>query len=121
MSVTGLASFNASVTKITKDLPRQVATLMQQKTTASVYIGAAEKTPVDTGHARRAWMIGIGEKPKGEDETEDEAELGKLDGLPPFSVTWVANNVNYIGYLEHGTDRRGPVGMIARTMAELTQ
>jgi len=47
--------------------------------------------------------------------------LAALADLPPFSVVYITNNVNYISFLEEGTPKTLPVGMVAVTVEELQE
>ncbi len=48
-----------------------------------------------------------------------EAGLKNLKDLGAFQIVYIANNVNYIIYLEDGTSKQAPEGMVAITMQEL--
>ena len=47
--------------------------------------------------------------------------LAILTGLPAFSVVWLSNNLDYILFLEEGSSRQAPQGMVAVTVQELRE
>ncbi len=98
------------------------------------------RTPVETGHAKINWQIGVGEMPqgvkgkrvrrkKGEPRADSNAAFAKVmaeegpkvEQIPPFGVSFVTNNVEYIGDLEDGHSRQAPQGMMALSFAELAE
>lgn len=81
----------------------------------------SERTPVDTGRARHGWTIKEGEP---SDFIPEEGQYGKPE-LPGFfnpsgeQSVFITNAVDYIRYLEDGSSKRAPAGMIRITLAEL--
>jgi hypothetical protein len=59
---------------------------------SEVWSRIRQRTPVDTGRARAGWEI---------------------------SGNTITNEVPYVGFLEHGTDRMAPFGMVATTLEEV--
>jgi hypothetical protein len=66
---------------------------------ARVFRGIVRRTPVLTGRARRGW------------ETYTSRAGARRQVI-------IFNNVPYIGYLEFGTSRMAPVGMVTLTLAK---
>jgi len=58
-----------------------------------------ERTPKDTGHARGSWTIG-------------------RDSSVPFLQFELGNGVEYIVYLEFGSSKQAPTGMVRVTLNE---
>jgi len=101
------------------------------------------KNPVDTGRSRGAWYVGleklggnIGEIPfhgpggKGSDtySTKEMARGKRVGGFKDrtgimHSQKWVEiiNGVDYIIFLEYGSSRQSPYGMVRVSMRELRQ
>jgi hypothetical protein len=100
----------------------------------------ATRTPVDTGHARNNWQIGVGNMPEGikgirpkkkpgQPRADEAAVLAKVmaeEGpkaatIPPFGVSHITNNVKYIVYLENGSSKLAPGGMVSLSVEELSR
>ena len=62
------------------------------------------RTPVDTGRARGNWQSSIGSPASGQRTFEDPVGTGmaQLGVLPPYSKSFITNNVPYILVLEDG-------------------
>jgi hypothetical protein len=135
-----LAQFNREITDFAKSIPDKTVVL-HKKIVLEALRRLVEKTPVDTGRARGNWQVTIANpaegqvsgdwpKTKGERKTtrpplrpEDNATISKglaaLTGLPKFQVVWISNNVDYIEFLEEGSSKQAPAGMLAVTVEEL--
>jgi len=120
-------SFNAEIAKLTKTLPREQITLVQKKLALQFLRGVVMKTPVDTGRARGGWTTTIN-KPSLDlveavrDAPEVFAEAAAVLGdLEAYRIVWIANNVEYLVWLEEGTSKQAPAGMVSVTLAELAQ
>jgi hypothetical protein len=72
------------------------ATTETQKMQLDLYTGIKEETPVKTGKAKAGW------------QTKPVSTMGDL-GL-------INNDVEYIGWLEFGTDKMQPYGMVRRNI-----
>lgn len=123
-----LQKFNLELVRFGSVLLPQQLVDFHQKVVLQVLNGVIFKTPVDTGRARGGWQVTInfvsnedtGIKDKNGSATV-EAGVGALNGLKPFSVVYVNNNVEYIIPLEEGHSKQAPQGMIALTLEEVRQ
>lgn len=113
-----------------------------KKVCIDIFSRIAERTPIDTGRARANWNISFGSEPPTEEESfggfddikksKKKGKTGrsqqvaqvlrnKIDGFD-FDLTdeyiIIYNNVHYIEYLENGTSRQAPAGMVAVTLTE---
>jgi hypothetical protein len=116
------AEFNAAVDEFAdKLIPAQV-TLLQKKVALLALQKIVMRTPVDTGRARGNWQTTISVTPEDENRQGDPVQAGveMLQGLGVFQVVFISNNVPYIIYLEDGTSKQAPEGMVQLTMEELT-
>lgn len=83
--------------------------------------GVVFKTRVKTGRARGGWMLDVDVPPAGEigiDPTGEAAVArgaARLNGLRPFSIVYLGNNVPYILKLNDDLGDK----MIERTIAEV--
>jgi hypothetical protein len=120
-----LAQFNKELDNFNKKVPA-MATVIQKKVVLEALRRLVMRTPVDTGRARANWQVTISEPSEGQvDSTDVEGNsaiakgLAALTGLPDFQVIWISNNVDYIEFLEHGSSKQAPEGMLAVTVEEL--
>ena len=108
--IKNLEQFNEKLHKFANEVAPEAVTIVQKKLTFDVFSGVVKKTPVDTGRARGAWQITVGQIPSGEPTTSIVGPRGgaaaggqaALSGLAPYQVIYISNNVPYIGVLENG-------------------
>jgi len=107
-----IREFNQIISKIAKTLPEEAIVPFQQKIVFDVFSGAVEDTRVRTGRARGGWQVGLDEIPTGPgtksktgDGTKKRAQA-RLSKLKAWQIVYIANNVEYIIFLEEGTDKR---------------
>lgn len=124
-----LKEFNDAIRDFaTVEVPEKV-TAMQRKIVLTALRKIVLKTPVDTGYARMNWQVTIN-KPAdsvvGEQSGEKvrssrvyEKANAVLANLPPFQTVYISNNVDYIEFLEEGSSKQAPAGMVAITVEEL--
>jgi len=79
-----------------------------------------ERTPVDTGRARASWAVKEGESsdyvPDEEDHSDPDLPSVAFKGHKSVFVT---SALDYMAYLEDGSSKQAPAGMVAITIAEL--
>ena len=129
-----LRRFNRELQEFGKKLVPEELTKLVKAIAFEAFARIVFKTPVDTGRARGNWQISIGQPIFDEielDQAQDIAlsDIGNegvraaqvLQNLNPFEVVWISNNVPYIEFLEEGSSRQAPQGMVAETFSELIQ
>ena len=121
-----LVKFQRELAKASKDLTERQFILFHKKVVLEALARIVQKTPVDTGRARGNWQVGIGQPITTETDAKEKSGAGTLNrgvtalaSLPPFAVVFISNNVQYIEYLENGTSKQAPKGMIMVTIEEL--
>ena len=107
-------------------VPPQLAIVVQKKVALEALTRIVNRTPVDTGRARGGWAITLTSPSQAKSRRADRDGGGtisqgaqRLEALKPYSVVWITNNVDYIRYLEQGTSKQAPNGMVAITLQEL--
>jgi len=113
--------FNGLLDEFVKDLvPREVRNT-QRRVALDVLNRIVMKTPVRTGRARSNWQTSIGSAPESVVWLEDPVKTGEivLGSLPVYSIVFLTNNVPYIIYLEDGTSKQAPNGMVALSFEEM--
>lgn len=85
-------------------------------------------TPVDTGHARANWQVGIDFEPTDELAEEDKAGQAtiskgksKLAEKKPGQTIHLSNNVPYINKLNQGWSAQAPSGFIQKAVNQAIQ
>ena len=100
-----------------------------RKIALELHNSIVEKTPVDTGRARASWMIQLdspseavpppGEYGRDNGRTrEQQRVLKQLKDEDPYHEIWISSNLEYIEFLENGSSKQAPVGMVAVSLAE---
>lgn len=86
------------------------------------------KTPVDTGRARGSWQVGIGADPTtpaGSVDISGAATIASgvsaLSSVKANDVLYFNNLVHYITYLDKGSSKQAPQGIVDVTLMEVTQ
>lgn len=89
------------------------------KTAALINQTVVLATPVDTGRARGGWQIGIGFSPRGFNTPMDPNGSGtvsanrlKIGRRRSGQTIHIANNVEYIGFLNDGSSAQAPAGFV---------
>lgn len=99
-----------------------------RKACIDLYRAITERTPVDTGRAKASWGISTtgAAAPQGDPEGYSHGELiDIINGyVSDFKFTVhddkviISNNLEYIEYLENGSSKQAPSGMVAISLSE---
>lgn len=80
-------------------------------------------TPVDTGHARANWQVGIGQEPTEElDDTDKSGQntiaraAAVLSTRRSGEAIYLANNVRYLQRLNEGWSAQAPAGFVEKAI-----
>lgn len=122
-----LNQFNNEIDNFAKSIPGKVIAL-QKKIVLEALRQIVLRTPVDTGRARGNWQTTIVQPAGGQldavDKQGDETitkGLAAIATLLPYQVVYIANNLEYIEFLEDGSSKQTPEGMVKMTVEELRQ
>ncbi len=124
---TNLAQFNAALTASEKKIKGDFKKFHQQ-VIAELFRRIVRRTPVDLGRAIGNWQISFGGPATSSllvTDTEDGAntiarEISKLEDIPPFSLVYISNTLEYISYLEYEKrSQKHPEGMVEISLTEL--
>lgn len=126
MSIQGLNEFNRQLDQYAKQLlPRQISDF-HRKIVLEALRRIVQKTPVDTGRAKGNWQVTINSPASGQLNTIDKSggrtiaqAMAAISDFPPFSVVYITNNIDYIEFLEEGSSKQAPAGMVGLTVQEL--
>ncbi len=127
MANENLDQFNRELHEFIQNIPKD-AVVFQKRIVLEALRRIVLRTPVDTGRARGNWQTAIGQPLASQLDTLDKAGQETIDKglqaiaeLPPYSVVWISNNVDYIEFLEAGSSKQAPAGMVSITVEELRQ
>ena len=90
--------------------------------TLDLFSGVIRSTPVDKGAARGGWQTSVGQGKDGQNDRLDPsggAAIAEVEAITPpgaGQVTFLSNNLPYIGELERGSSTKAPEGMIRINM-----
>jgi hypothetical protein len=108
-----------------RELPAAVAEA-SRGLARDVLEGVVARTPVSSGRARANWQVALVRPPEtmlAATDPDGRATIARgaavLARARPFETIWIANNLPYIGVLDHGTSRQAPRGIVAATLAAL--
>lgn len=113
-------AFVAGVDEWVDETPKALGKL-HRAITLGMLRDVAIETPIDTGRARLNWQVGRGTAPASELDVQDGAASGakvaaresaEVAAIKPFSISFVANNVPYIGALNDGHSNQAPSGFV---------
>lgn len=112
------AKFFAELDFESKDITRRQVLIWQKRIVLDAFEMVVDRTPVDYGHARANWDVGINRVPSHEFTTDFEADVSapkaeskaaamkrarqKLTRLKAFDTVHIVNNVAYTTVLEDG-------------------
>lgn len=126
-----IGEFNIALDRFLGRQIPEVAVAAHKKLSLDALTGVVRKSPVDTGRFRGNWHLSllptaaptntVDRLPRGSDPSGDSVVRGlsALSALPPYSITYLANNLPYAQRLENGWSDQAPQGMVALTVAEL--
>lgn len=122
--------FQADLRKLAEIVDINIGTVVQ-KVATDLFTSIVKRTPVDTGRARAGWGLSIGTaavptKPAGT-YSEAKGEPGQYPtglAIPDVSsidgtqVVYILNNVEYVPFLEAGSSKQAPNGMVKLALME---
>ena len=142
MAFENLKEFNEKLRDFAEDEVPRRALLLFRRVALGILRRAVLKTPVDTGRARGNWQLtvnrivtsvidrvddgspshSVGEAPRrGAGKDTVDKGLGKLSRVKLGDTIYITNNVDYIVYLEEGTEKIPPQKMLAEAIQEIEQ
>jgi hypothetical protein len=97
--------------------------------TNKLLIALINKSPVDTGRFRGAWVVGNNiadrREPNTPDKTEGESNISfqrarsLIAQLQPGDIVYISNNLDYALMLEYGWSKQAPQGMVSVSLNEI--
>jgi hypothetical protein len=90
------------------------------RTVLELFDSITKKTPVDTGYARRGWFVSF-DRPSNQLPSKSGGSGAPAPPAVPkdTTVAFITNNVPYIRFLEDGSSKQAPYGMVRVSVAEM--
>lgn len=117
-------SFKSDIDRINE---KSTSALERSIRAATLQLGTAiiKETPFKTGRARGNWQTSIGSPASGETPRRRAAgaiaELRNQTQVMIGNVLYITNNVPYIYFLEYGSSKLTPKGMVRRNVQKFNR
>lgn len=116
-----IRAFRRDLTEVARELRIDVATVAV-KIALDLHAKISARTPVDTGRARASWDIKEGgpsdfKPPEGSYSGPNPVDSASLKGT---DVIFVTSAVEYMEFLEAGSSKQAPAGMVDVAIAEVS-
>ena len=136
MSIKGLNELNQALKDFIEDTKMRTVTVLK-KVGLDMITSLSYYTPVDTGRARANWNMDVNATPTevtpkekrtkkistgaGNAITKENKRKAKeaMTGVKVGDALHIANNVEYISYLNDGTERIAPFAMVEKSMEDV--
>ena len=115
--MSSIAGFNADLKKFANAMGLETEVVVR-KIAFEVLKGVVQKTPVDTGRAKANWNLGFGQI----NNRITENTTFRLITPPKGSgkrIIYITNHLPYINFLEQGSSKQAPQGMVDLTMLDI--
>lgn len=124
--IRNLGEFNAELERFGRRVVPEQHLALQKRIALDLLRRIVFKTPVDTGRARGNWQTSTGEGNNRALERLDPSGnnalaqgVSAVSAAQPYGLITIFNNVEYIRFLEMGSSRQAPTGMVAVSLAEV--
>lgn len=125
--IRNLNSFNREVKAFGEEVMPEEHLALQKKIALDLLRRIVFRTPVDTGRARGNWQVNLGRALEQSLAQVDKNGVVSLaqgasvisSATLPYGLITIFNNVNYITFLEGGSSRQAPSGMVSLSIAEV--
>lgn len=104
--IKGRKKLDDAIVKLVEEKNKKLRAVFMQTIKDIVF-----RTPIDTGRARQGWVASVG-SPDYSSNGSNSLEAGKVPKFVFGKTVYLANAVDYIEDLEHGTSRQAPNGMV---------
>ena len=124
-----VSSFEMQLKEFSDVLLPEYQTLFVKKISVELLKKLINKSPVDTGRFRGAWVIGRNTADRSEPDTPDKTEgesnisfqrsRSLIVHLQPGDIVYLSNNLDYALMLEYGWSGQAPQGMVSVSLNEI--
>lgn len=121
-----VSSFEMQLKEFSDVLLPEYQTIFVKKISVELLKKLIDKSPVDTGRFRGAWVVGRNTADRSEPDTTDkEGTATKIKGISDISeiregdIVYISNNLDYALMLEYGWSKQAPQGMVSVSLNEI--
>ena len=120
------ANFEMQLKEFSDVLLPEYQTIFVKKISMELLKKLINKSPVDTGRFRGAWVVGRNTPDRSEPDTADPSgtstEIKGINGINSIregDIVYLSNNLDYALMLEYGWSKQAPQGMVAVSLNEI--
>lgn len=120
------ATFEAQLKEFSDVLLPEYQTVFVKKISMELLKKLINKSPVDTGRFRGAWVVGRNTPDRSEPDSPDPTGIAtEIKGISDIGairegdIVYISNNLDYALMLEYGWSKQAPQGMAAISLNEI--
>lgn len=120
------ATFEAQLKEFSDVLLPEYQTVFVKKISMELLKKLINKSPVDTGRFRGAWVVGRNTPDRSEPDSPDPTGIAtEIKGISDIGairegdIVYISNNLDYALMLEYGWSKQAPSGMAAVSLNEI--
>ena len=120
------ATFEAQLKEFSDVLLPEYQTVFVKKISMELLKKLINKSPVDTGRFRGAWVVGRNTPDRSEPDNPDPTGIAtEIKGISDIGairegdIVYISNNLDYALMLEYGWSKQAPQGMAAISLNEI--
>lgn len=120
------ANFEMQLKEFSDVLLPEYQTIFVKKISMELLKKLINKSPVDTGRFRGAWVVGRNAADRSEPDTADPSGtsteikgINDINSIREGDIVYLSNNLDYALMLEYGWSKQAPAGMVAISLNEI--
>ena len=120
------SQFEMQLKDFTDVLLPEYQTVFVKKISGELLKKLINKSPVDTGRFRGAWLVKANTPDRDEPDSADTTGvateikgISEIGGIKQGDVVYISNNLDYALMLEYGWSKQAPQGMVAVSLNEI--
>ena len=120
------ANFEMQLKEFSDVLLPEYQTIFVKKISMELLKKLINKSPVDTGRFRGAWVVGRNTADRSEPDTADPSGtstemkgINDINSIREGDIVYLSNNLDYALMLEYGWSKQAPAGMVAISLNEI--